>query len=157
VLARRRLSTAEGKLCSHGVEIPLAPKRRRERLTTKGCTAAARTALQSDDGTRLYMVLKRGSGVQGSMHSRKRVSAMVQRRIAAQELSLSGNGGRKEFRRPSIGSWGKSLQFAAGLNTKPVPFSGGRMATSFPLVEYLATTLLPLSAGTLSKLRFRQL
>lgn len=49
---------------------------------------------------------------------------------------------------------GQSLQYAAGLNTKPVPFSGGRMATSFPLVEYLATTLLPLSAGTLSKLRF---
>jgi len=45
--------------------------------------------------------------------------------------------------RLTISDLGKMEETAEGLNAEPVPFSGGRTTTSFPLVDYLATNPLP--------------
>lgn len=88
-------------------------------------------------------VLEKGYRGQGSLLDREVESALFSRQIAAQELSLSGKGAGTDRSCLDIGSLGNAIKPQQRLTDNLSRFSGERSLTTFPLVDYLATSLLP--------------
>lgn len=91
----------------------------------------------------LISVFERRYSEQGSLLVREDESALSSRQIAAQELSLSGKGAGTDCSYLDIGSWGNAIKPQQRLTDNLSRFSGERSLTTFPLVDYLATSLLP--------------
>lgn len=88
--------------------------------------------------------LEEGYGLQGSMLI-VISTRHVEWRIAAQELSLSGKESGMEIPVPASGHGAMCASPHRSLTRNLYRFSGDRTLTGFTLVDYLATSLLPLT------------